>query len=190
MSENADPAVVEVSDAPPTPIEPVRRGVFRRAWPFALTAVIAAGVGSFIGRLFPPFVINDVFWKDFLTSAGFGGLAAFLAALIALCAAWYTSHRSAQNAAADRNQRDVATEDDRLQREVADQRSQWWARFTWATERALDPTSRDVGVASMIGLVGHPWASAQDADIAIAVADVLDQMDTEATESSEEKGEA
>ncbi|QHF25668.1 hypothetical protein GTU73_17825 [Rathayibacter sp. VKM Ac-2804] len=43
-------------------------------------------------------------------------------------------------------------------------------------------------MATMIGLVGHPWASAQDADIAIAVADALDQMDTEATESSHEEG--
>lgn len=71
---------------------------------------------------------------------------------------------------------------------MADQRSQWWARFSWATEQALEEKSRDVGVATMIGLVGHPWASAQDADIAIAVADALDQMDTEATESSHEEG--
>lgn len=142
-------------------------------------ATAGLGIGAVVGRLFPPFVLDDTFWRAFFTSAGFGGVMALCAALVAFGAAAYSVHRTGENATKDRKQRNLDAEQDRLQREMADQRAQWWDRFTWATERALDRDTRDVGVVSMIGLVGHPWASSEDTDIAIAVADALDTMDTE-----------
>lgn len=164
-----------------------------------LGGVIGLCVGAIVGRLFPPFVLDDEFWRAFFTSAGFGGVLALVAAGVAFGAAAYSSHRTAKNVAEDREQRERAAnndrtqreraaDEDRRQREAADQRSQWWDRFTWATERALDEKTRDAGVASMIGLVGHPWAGPEDTDIAITVADVLDSRDTEDDGSNKQNG--
>lgn len=184
MIQNDEPIVGEA-----TPASSSSRFDVRKAALLGVGALVCLAVGAIGGRLFPPFVLDEGFWRDFVTSAGFGGVAALAAAAIAFGAAWYTSHRSTLNAAADRRQRDIAAEDDRLQREVADQRAQWWARFTWATERALDPRHRNVGLVSMIGLVGHPWASPEDTDIADAVADVLDKLDTGTPDGGAEGGE-
>jgi hypothetical protein len=128
--------------------------------------------------------MDDPFWRAFFTSAGFGGAMALGAAGVAFGAAAHSSHRTAENASKDRDQRNDAAGQDREQRDMADMRAQWWDRFTWATERALDEKTRDVGVVSMIGLVGHPWASTEDTEIAEAVADALDRMDTEVSESA------
>lgn len=171
---------------------PTRREQFRRFWAtkpgLLVVATVGVAAGAVLGRLFPPFVLDDAFWRAFFTSAGFGGVMALCAAAVAFGAAAYSSHRSAENASKDREQRNQAAEQDRQQREMADYRAQWWDRFTWATERALDDETRDVGLVSMIGLVGHPWASREDTDIAIAVADALDSMDTEDNENASTTG--
>ncbi len=187
---------------PTTPPSNTER--FSAFWVTKRCGVLVGSVGGLIagavlGRLFPPFVLDDGFWRAFFTSAGFGGVMALAAAGVAFGAAAYSSHRAGQNASKDREQRDEAADQDRQQRdqaadqdrqqrERADHRAQWWDRFTWATERALDEKTRDVGVVSMIGLVGHPWASQEDTDIAIAVADALESRDTEIDGMGTEEG--
>ena len=103
-------------------------------------------IGATVGRLLPPFSIDWPWVGTFVTSPGLGGLAAVCAAIIALAAALYTSRRSATVAAKDRAQRDRLAGEDRHQREIADQRAQWWTRFTWAADRAVQAeTSELVG---------------------------------------------
>jgi hypothetical protein len=204
MTTDSDPAEAPEGPSVGAAHVPTKKEKLKAFWVSKRCAVLlslASGLlaGAFLGRLFPPFVLDNDFWRAFFTSAGFGGVMALAAAGVAFGAAAYSSHRAGQNALRDREQRDQAAEQDReqrdqaaeqdrQQREKADLRAQWWDRFTWATERALDPKTRDVGVVSMIGLVGHPWAGQEDTDIAFAVADALESMDTEDDDSIDTKG--
>jgi hypothetical protein len=144
----------------------------RRRW--LVTILCTGAVSAILGRVLPPFEIDGTWWGTFFTSAGFGGAAAVGAATIALSAAVYTSNRAANNAAQDRDQR-----------ALAEQRSQWWDRFIWATERAVNPATSIVGVKVLSTLAGPDIATLEDAKIAIEVTEVIDpeprlESDTEA----------
>ena len=102
----------EPADYTPPPRRPA-------AW-WWLVVAGAAVVGIVIGRSIPPPVPDGQWWATYLLSPGFGGTAAFFAAAIAGGIAWRNSAK------------------DRKQRQLAEQRSQWWDRFTWATEKAID----------------------------------------------------
>jgi hypothetical protein len=109
----------------------------------------------------------------FVTSPGLGGLAAVCAAIIALSAALYTSRRSAAVATADREQRERLAKIDRSQREVAEQRAQWWTRFTWAADHAVQDETAELGISVLLELIDQEWVTVEDNQIAIAVADVI-----------------
>jgi len=130
-------------------------------------------VGAVVGRLFPPFVVDWPWVGTFVTSPGLGGLAAVCAAVIALSAALYTSRRSAAVATEDREQRERLAKIDRSQREVAEQRAQWWTRFTWAADHAVQDETAELGISVLLELIDQEWVTVEDNQIAIAVADVI-----------------
>lgn len=137
----------------------------------ATALVISVGVaglaiGAVVGRLFPPFVVDDAFWRAFLTSAGLGGVAAFLAAVVAFAGVFYNARRVADNA-----------ERDRQQRQLADAREQFWTRFTWAAERAVDPDKAELGILVLSELIEQPWVTIEDNEVAVAIADVVSPAD-------------
>lgn len=116
----------------------------------------AGAAGAFIGRLVPPFVPDGQWWATYLLSPGFGGTAALLGAAIAGGIAWRNSAK------------------DRKQRQVTDQRSQWWDRFTWATEKAIAPETSVVGTKVLNALVVPSLATAEDATMAIEISEIVD----------------
>ncbi len=95
------------------------------------------------------------------------------AAAIALSAALYTSRRSAAVAAADREQRERLAAEDREQRESVEQGVQWWTRFTWAADRAVQAETAELGISVLSELIDQDWVTVEDNEIAIAVADVI-----------------
>lgn len=143
-----------------------------RAWRVLSWAGLVL-VGVVVGRLFPPFALDWPWLGTFVTSPGLGGLAAVCAAIIALSAALYTSRRSAAVATADRVQRDRLARGDREQRELAEQRAQWWTRFTWAADRAVQAETAELGISVLSQLIDQDWVTVEDNEIAIAVADVI-----------------
>lgn len=72
-----------------------------------------------VGRCIPPLYPDGQWWGTFLTSAGFGGSLAVVAALTAARLAWLTAQA------------------DRRERRLAVDRSQWWERFSGACEKAV-----------------------------------------------------
>jgi hypothetical protein len=148
-----------------------RRTRTRVARVLGWVALVLVGVVG--GRLFPPFAVDWPWVGTFVTSPGLGGLAAVCAAVIALSAALYTSRRSAVVAAADREQRERLAKIDRSQREVAEQRAQWWTRFTWAADRAVQAETAELGISVLTELIDQEWVTVEDNQIAIAVADVI-----------------
>jgi hypothetical protein len=116
----------------------------------------AALAGVVIGRAIPPPVPDGQWWAAWFLSPGFGGTAAFFAAAIAGGIAWRNSAK------------------DRKQRQLAEQRSQWWDRFTWATEKAIDPDTSIVGSKVLDALVVPSLATAEDARMAIEISEIVD----------------
>lgn len=136
--------------------------------------------GLALGNTIRPFDVDVAIWRslgrDFLTSAGFGGLMAVVAALIALSAALTSSRRARDQAMADR-----------AQRSRADAKTQWWSR----TECALNATASENPDVSVIGqkvlesLSESALADEEDAAIiAAATIDFLeDATEVEVTEA-------
>jgi hypothetical protein len=147
--------LLPASDAPRPP----------RRQPSIILIAAAAAVGVVVGRVIPPPVADGAWWATYLTSAGFAGTVAFLGAAAAASVAFYNSRR------------------DRLARQLADRRSQWWDRFTWATEEAVDPESSVVGIKVLNRLVTPTLATEDDAIIALEILEIVDPK----TESSEVK---
>ncbi|OUE29761.1 hypothetical protein BFL35_13965 [Clavibacter michiganensis] len=55
------------------------------------------------------------------------------------------------------------------------QREQWWQRFTWACEKCIsrEPGASEVGASVLDALIGVPWASAADHEMALAMSNVI-----------------
>lgn len=150
-----------------------RKRVRLSIWTLVVVAVGAGVGGAVLGRVLPPFVVDGNWWGTFFTSPGFGGVAAVGAATIAFFAASSSSKRSSGSANRDRQQRVDDASADRDQRDAADQRSQWWSRFTWAADRAVNKETSELGVSVLLELIDQEWATTDDQNIAIAVADVI-----------------
>lgn len=127
-----------------------------------LWAALAGVAGGIVGRLFPPFVLDEGFWRSFITSAGFGGVMAVIAAVIAYAAA----RHSAKSARAQ-------AEEDRKQRKLSDRKEQWWARAEWALNQVVSGDS-EIGYRMLNALGESEWADEHEADvIAAATEDAL-----------------
>ncbi|GAA1883585.1 hypothetical protein GCM10009715_32430 [Paeniglutamicibacter psychrophenolicus] len=101
--------------------------VWRRKWWSNFAAGVGgATLGAVFGRLLPPFVLDDPFWRSFWVSPAVGGLAAVAAAGIAFGAAWQTVRASSRGA----------------------RRQEWWYRAEWALNLAVadEGKARDVGI--------------------------------------------
>ncbi len=140
------------------PESPVPLTVWKRLralwWLFAAAGLI---VGVIVGRIIPPPYPDGHWWGTFLTSAGFGGSLAVVGASIAASIAFYNSRS------------------DRSQKRDADDLTQWWGRFTWACEKAVS-TKRgesEMGLSVLNALVDAPWARDEDNEMAIGVANVI-----------------
>jgi len=129
---------------------------------YLVVVVALLVVGAAIGRAVPPFTLDWPWMGKFVTSPGLGGLAAVCAAVIALIAALTASRQSARDAAADR-----------AQREQAEQRAQWWNRFAWAADHAVDAETAELGISVLSKLIDQEWVMEEDNLIARAVADVV-----------------
>lgn len=134
----------------------------------ALMALAVLVAGFALGMLSPPIVLDKSFRREFFTSAGFGGLTALAAAIIAYIA----TRRSAKSA------RDQA-ETDRAYSERRDRKAQWWARAEWALTQVVSDrgVSAGVGIAVLEALGQSEWADEHEADvIAAALAFALDAV--------------
>jgi len=54
-------------------------------------------------------------------------------------------------------------------------REQWWARFTWACEKAVSTVAQEseVGLSTLRALITVPWAPTEDDELVIAVATLI-----------------
>ncbi len=139
----------------PEPVE-IPQSAQRPPWRSWATVLVPLAVGVVVGRSVPPPIPDGQWWATYLTSPGFGGTAAVLAAGIAGGIAWHNSAK------------------DRKLRQLTEQRSQWWDRFTWATEKAIDPKTSVVGSKVLDALVIPSLATEEDARMAIEVSEIID----------------
>lgn len=95
-------------------------------WLRVVSMVVCGLIGAAVGRLLPPFVLDQEFWRTFWVSPAVGGLAVVLAALIAFGAARQSARVSIRSA----------------------QRQEWWYRAEWALNMAVadEGKSRDTGI--------------------------------------------
>ncbi|MAM53760.1 MAG: hypothetical protein CMH35_02745 [Microbacterium sp.] len=122
-----------------------------------LFAAIGTVIGVIVGLIIPPPYPDGQWWGPFLTSAGFGGSLAVVGASIAAVIAFHNSRS------------------DRRQKQDADALAQWWGRFTWACEKAVS-TKRgesEMGLSVLTALIDAPWARDEDNEMAIGVANVI-----------------
>lgn len=115
----------------------------------AYAAVLAIGilVGA-VGRgFFPPFVLDDPFWRAFWSGAPAAGIFALAGAGVAFAAAAISARISRRNALRD----------------------QWWQRAEWALTQAMsgDPAAVDVGIAALEVLTAE--ATPTEGDMIAAV---------------------
>lgn len=125
--------------------------------PCWLFATLGLTVGVIVGRIIPPPYPDGQWWGAFLTSAGFGGSLAVVGASVAAAIAFHNSRS------------------DRSQKRDADDLAQWWGRFTWACEKAVS-TKRgesEMGLSVLTALIDAPWAREEDNEMAIGVANVI-----------------
>ncbi|UQB17874.1 hypothetical protein [Clavibacter nebraskensis] len=162
---------------------------------------------------------NSDLFQRFITSAGFGGCAALLAAIIAFAATYYSvrstrrenektrrAHEKERHydrredrdrERRDRREREIVRDRDlrerldvrELDRKVTE-RSAQWERFVWVTERAIDPKTAEWGLAGLLQLLRAGWIDEVDNQIAEAVADgIVGAEDTEAVVIDAHEGE-
>jgi len=139
---------------PPAPPPAPRRRLPALWWLFATIGAVA---GVIVGLIIPPPYPDGQWWGTFLTSAGFGGSLAVVGASIAAAIAFHNSRS------------------DRRQKQDADALAQWWGRFTWACEKAVS-TKRgesEMGLSVLTALIDAPWARDEDNEMAIGVANVI-----------------
>lgn len=99
---------------------------WRRYWVHLTVGTSGLLVGGVIGRLLPPFILDDPFWRSFWVSPAVGGMAAVVAAVIAFCAAKQSARASSRGA----------------------RRQEWWYRAEWALKLAAtdEDKPRDTGI--------------------------------------------
>lgn len=104
------------------------------AWRLATAAAVGLVAGSVLRGFFPPFVLDDPFWRAFWTSPAAAGVFALIGAVVAFGAA-KTAAGVARRAA---------------------QRQEWWHRVEWALNLAISDrgVDRDVGLGVLADFVG------------------------------------
>lgn len=102
---------------------------WQRRWGLVATGTICFAVGAAVGRLLPPFVIDQGFWRDFLTGPPAAGVFALAGAGVAYGAARIGA-RTARAAA---------------------RRQEWWNRAEWGLTlaRSDNAVERRVGLAAL-----------------------------------------
>lgn len=132
---------------------------------FAVTAigVVALFLGLLLGSVGAPLIADERFRRDFFTSAGFAGLAALAAAIVAYAAARHTASSSRSQAQADR-----------LQSERARRKAQWWARAEWALTQVAtgDGKAAIIGLGVLDALSQSEWADEHEGDVVAAATDI------------------
>lgn len=125
------------------------RALLKR-WPLGIAFLGALLVGVVVGRQLPPFWGSDTFARQFLLSSGFAGSVAFLGAGGAALVAYLNSLR------------------DREQRQASDYQTQWWTRFVWACEKAVDrnPREAQIGLHALTHLIESPLMTDEDVEFA------------------------
>lgn len=143
-----------MTDTPPRAPVASRRRLPALWWLFATIGAVA---GVIVGLIIPPPYPDGQWWGTFLTSAGFGGSLAVIGASIAAAIAFYNSRS------------------DRRQKQDADALAQWWGRFTWACEKAVSTKGgeSEMGLSVLTALIDAPWARDEDNEMAIGVANVI-----------------
>ena len=91
-----------------------------------LAAIVGAAVGAVVRGLLPPFVVDEGFWRDFLTGPPAAGLFALVGAGVAYAAARVAARTARRGA----------------------ERQEWWNRAEWA----LNLARSDKQVDRLIGL--------------------------------------
>ncbi|WP_454086193.1 hypothetical protein [Georgenia sp. Marseille-Q6866] len=106
-----------------------------RHWRLGVVAIGALAIGALLRGFFPPFVLDDPFWRAFWTSPAAAGVFALGGALVAFAAA-KTAAGVARRAA---------------------ERQQWWHRVEWALNLAISDrgADRDVGLRVLANFVGE-----------------------------------
>lgn len=66
-------------------------------------------------------------------------------------------------------------------------REQWWARFTWACEKAVSTVAQEseVGLSTLRALITAPWAPTEDDELAIAVSMLIGETSSQHPRLSE-----
>lgn len=124
----------------------------------AAVAIVALLVGMFAGALGSPFLADEDFRRAFFASAGFGGVAAVGAALVAFAAALYSVRSTRELADADREQN-----------ERRERKEQWWSRAAWAlTQVAGGGSAAVIGLGVLEALGRSEWADQHEGDIIVA----------------------
>lgn len=118
-----------------------------------LTALTLVAIGVLLGRGWSIAEALDVdlyrWLSDWSRSAGFGGVAAIIAATIAYFAARQNARRQ----------------------ERADRKNQWWARAQWALDLTLrtdDAHAQEVGFDMLSALAKSEWAGEHEGDVIAA----------------------
>lgn len=120
---------------------------WRRYWLYLAVGTSGVLVGGVIGRLLPPFILDDPFWRSFWVSPAVGGFAAVIAAVIAFSAAKAAAHAS----------------------RIGAERQEWWHRAEWALNLAVsgEGRNRDVGMQALRALAAR--ATDLESEIIVAV---------------------
>lgn len=150
-----------------------------RRWVAAVVAAtVTFVVGLSVGALASPFFGDEEFRRAFRTSAGFGGVAAVGAALVAFAAALYSVRSTREQAEADREQS-----------ERRERKEQWWSRAEWAlTQVAHGGSAAVIGLGVLEALGRSEWADQHEGDIIAAATDfalVTEELETDAGSSED-----
>lgn len=125
-----------------------------RSWlKWAGMALGCLGAGASGAILVMPFLDDGELWRDFVTSPGFGGAAAVVAAVIAFGAARLTAKTHEEQAVEDRNQR-----------YTTQRKEQWWARAQWALDQVAKG-NYDIGFEVLAALAESEWAQEHESEV-------------------------
>lgn len=129
-----------------------RRSLGRLWWLFG----IAFAGGMLLRGFLPPFVVDQPLVRAFITSAGFGGLMAVVAAVIAYAAARHGARSAVKQA-----------EKDREQAERHERKAQWWSRAQWALNQTVsgETEAAKVGHRVLAALGESEWAEEHEFDV-------------------------
>lgn len=130
-------------------------------WFWGPVAFIA---GFVVARFYvsPRFTLDGDLLESFLTSAGFGGLMAVVAAAIAFRAARHSAQQKLKT----------------------DRKDQWWARAEWALNQIANDNVQ-LGYQVLIALGSSEWADEHEADVIQAATEIALGADEYPSEASQ-----